>query len=166
MQKRMITSIITFLLCLMVAVNVGAEAYTLIGGSMQSAHGMHVSFSSKVSVVQGTDKFLYWYRISNPGLTTVLVQWELLARASSGRYNFPTLVFLDPGASKEFWLQTKESPKEIDGRAYVFQEIGDEYTKLERDDYGFWGQRQDEWVMMMGSSMPGFIPEAWLKPFN
>lgn len=136
MQKKVITSIVTLLLCLMVAIGAKAEEKRYdtdigtqvpldaeIGGYMEGAYGMHVSFSSKVSVIERTGQFLYWYKISNDGSILVLVDWELLGRASSGRYNFPKLILLLPGTSKEFWLKTEESPVAQEGRTYVFQKI-------------------------------------------
>ena len=105
--------------------------------------------------------FHYWYQLKNVGPTPVRLQWEILDRAMSGRYNFMNVIDLAPGETWEFRLDSEEIPTQASKMMRFMTPISAEYAKDVQKARGFAGA-QGIWTSS-GLGVSGYIPKVWLE---
>src|SRR3989344_2683643 len=128
-------------------------------------------FESKVTEDTTTGMFHLWSRVRNRGRIGTLLRWGMLERAMRGAD--PSLsedfdmvfIALNPGKSREFQLVTREIPTYYGGSAGTVQAFfpaGDDYFRELKNEHGFYMTPTGVVTFGAGSSMPGFLPEAWV----
>lgn len=130
----------------------------LMGGYVSSA-GTEITFHSAVEK-NAANNHVYWYKIANVGGDKeVIVQWELIDRAISGKFNFMHLIRLKPGEIKMFKLETDLPPEIFNGEARIFTESGMDIFDFFKREGVFVSTKEGMWHMF-GTSFTGHLPKG------
>jgi hypothetical protein len=123
-----------------------------------------VSIEHVVTYDADTHEYEYWFKLTSHGSKSNFLQWTVLDRVFSSRFNFPSLFKLEPKKSYTYSFRSMEPPVKVRGKVNLFYAV--ENCETQKNFYEENGLMVSEcnFFTYAGSEFNGALPPSFLEP--